>query len=43
MRHVEQAELGSTVDMMVEGWLTSRVPRRTFCSISVSSPSWLEP
>jgi hypothetical protein len=29
--------------MMVEGWLISSVPSLTFCSISVPSPSWLEP
>ena len=31
------------VDMIEEGWATSWVPSLTFCIISLSLPSWLDP
>ncbi len=34
---------GTVEDITVEGMESSSVPRRSFCIISVSPPSWLEP
>ncbi|MCY1553668.1 hypothetical protein D9M68_901750 [compost metagenome] len=34
---------GTLDDMMVDGIDSSSVPRRSFCIISESPPSWLEP